>query len=421
MFKVKSSFFKIRTNSNFAERVPMQVLNVAGAKARLAPWIISHFPAHQIYVEPFGGSGAVLLTKERSSLEIYNDLNPELAIFFQTLAQQPKELLKAIDSSLYSSVIDDRKTDDLIELSRRFFQRCNTTWTHSGTFKTQKRLNRKNPERTVVTVFEERKKYLHIIAERIRGVIIERRNALEVIRKYDGTDTLFYVDPPYFGSRKADLYTHEMMDEESHRRLAGVLHECRGAVVLSGYASELYKELYSDWRLSVAHAQSNAEDLRQECLWIKPPQNETGPKLGLTKKRRSSNRANIAAAANCIFTGKRTKREEHRPGKLKYQRILWKVLQNNPAGIGWTEILHKVKIPPATLGRYLSRWTKQGCIAKDKQTGLWRVLNTPIRSTAKVYLTVADRARMNGIGINSQCSLDQIARIRSELLNEIRK
>jgi DNA adenine methylase len=281
----------------------MQFLNVAGAKRRLAPWIISHFGQHKLYVEPYGGSGAVLLAKERAAMEVYNDLSKDLVLFFQTLAQHPDDLLQAIDCSLYSGVIDDVPTEDTVELARRFFQRNNTTWTHSGAFKSQSRVTQTN--RTVTTVFEERKKHLHWVAERIRGVVFECRDALEVIKKYDGPDTLLYVDPPYYGERKADLYKHEMADETSHRRLAEVLHVCQGSVVLSGYPSDLYRELYGDWAVDSRLTLSNAKDRRMEFLWIKSEENIPQPsqKLPVPRSNREITRQRIQEAAKCPLNG----------------------------------------------------------------------------------------------------------------------
>ena len=247
----------------------MQLLNVAGAKARLARWIISHFLPHSIYVEAFGGSGAVLIAKAAVSLEVFNDLDGGLVHFFQVLASRPRELIERVDGLLYSPFTDPTPTLDPIEIASRFFLHNATTWpaANGNTFRRQRR-----PEsggRHLAVVFQRRKKLLDQAAARLKNVIFENQNALEIIKRYDGPNVLHYIDPPYFGERRSQLYHHEMMDEASHRELAAVLHSVQGSVVLSGYSSALYQELYSDWQLVARSAQTNARDLRVECLWIK--------------------------------------------------------------------------------------------------------------------------------------------------------
>jgi DNA adenine methylase len=56
-------------NSN----IKRPVLRYHGGKFLLAPWIISHFPKHKIFVELFGGGGSILMRKSRSFAEVYND------------------------------------------------------------------------------------------------------------------------------------------------------------------------------------------------------------------------------------------------------------------------------------------------------------------------------------------------------------
>src|SRR3990172_7088785 len=60
-------------------------LRYFGGKWRLAPWIVSHFPAHRIYVEPFGGGASVLIRKPRSYGEIYNDIDSHVVNVFRVL------------------------------------------------------------------------------------------------------------------------------------------------------------------------------------------------------------------------------------------------------------------------------------------------------------------------------------------------
>jgi DNA adenine methylase len=75
------------------------VLRAHGGKWRIAPWILGHLPAHRIYVEPYGGGASVLLRKERSYAEIYNDLDGEIVNFFRVLRdpEQAGRLLELLE------------------------------------------------------------------------------------------------------------------------------------------------------------------------------------------------------------------------------------------------------------------------------------------------------------------------------------
>jgi D12 class N6 adenine-specific DNA methyltransferase len=130
-------------------------------------------------------------------------------------------------------------------------------------------------------------------------------------RRSRGPEVLFYVDPPYCGKRKANLYQHEMMDEASHRRLAEVLHTAQGSVVLSGYNSELYQELYSDWSgRNSAVAFSNAKNGQTDCLWIKAAENcrsTIKPKITDVRASWKIHRHRIRESAKCPLNGREHK------------------------------------------------------------------------------------------------------------------
>ena len=117
--------------------------------------------------------------------------------------------------------------------------------------------------------------------ERLRGVVIENRDALEIIRQHDGADALFYVDPPYLydtrsrktnrksGRIKAHGYRHEMTDDQ-HCELAALLHTVRGAVAISGYHHPLYEELYGEWTCLEKPTHADGARDRIEVLWLSP-------------------------------------------------------------------------------------------------------------------------------------------------------
>ena len=112
------------------------------------------------------------------------------------------------------------------------------------------------------------------ISRRLKGVRIHNRDAIEVIRRYDSPDTLFYVDPPYVHSTRSQSVAYEVELQDSyHEQLAEALHGVDGKVALSGYESDLYGSLYGDWecyrdkRRMLNIGYSNPVH-REEVLWV---------------------------------------------------------------------------------------------------------------------------------------------------------
>lgn len=262
-------------------------LRYHGAKWVLSSWIVSCLPTdHDSYVEPFAGSAAVLLNKPRSSLEIYNDLDGDVVNFFQVLREREEELIRAIYWTPFAHAeqrLSLEPTDDPLERARRLYVRSHLTisgptaqwncgWRRQKVFSRGRNgLGRMKP---AAASFMETE-HLYQVAERLRGVIIEESDALEVIRRYDNARAVFYVDPPYVATTRkrwtASAYQHEMTDDQ-HRQLAETLHACRGMVVLSGYDGPLYQELFGDWRRLERQARTNGNtaETATESLWLNP-------------------------------------------------------------------------------------------------------------------------------------------------------
>ena len=253
------------------ERPP---LRYRGGKWRLGEWIIGYFPRHETYCEPFAGGASVFFLKAPSIFEILNDLDGDVVAFFQMLRERPEELVRAIELTPYSRLEHQNSylpSDDPLEQARRLFIRCHMG-RGSSNRKSGFRLQTgaygwgKNVTREFSTI-----DHLLIAAKRLKNAQIEQREAIDLIQTCHHPNTLFYVDPPYLGStRPGILYGCEMMDEESHRQLAEVLHGLEGMVILSGGDSELYKELYKDWRLETREALGEQHKRYIECLWISP-------------------------------------------------------------------------------------------------------------------------------------------------------
>lgn len=110
---------------------------------------------------------------------------------------------------------------------------------------------------------------LEAFTRRFQGVVVENKDALDLIRQLDGAETLFYVDPPYLPEtrdRGVD-YAHELT-EQQHHDLAHVLRNVSGMVVLSGYPSVLYDNLYSGWHKVSRVSLSDGAKTRTEVLWV---------------------------------------------------------------------------------------------------------------------------------------------------------
>jgi DNA adenine methylase len=132
--------------------------------------------------------------------------------------------------------------------------------------------------RTYAEIWNDLPEGLAFAVERLRGVVIESRPALQVMATHDGPDTLHYVDPPYShetrarANRRPDsggVYRHEMTGDE-HVELLTFLRGLRGMVVLSGYPLDVYDALLPDWRRVEREALADGALPRTEVLWINP-------------------------------------------------------------------------------------------------------------------------------------------------------
>lgn len=263
------------------------ILRYHGGKWLLAPWILAHFPAHRVYVEPFGGAASVLLQKKRSYAEVYNDLDGEVVSLFRVVRDRGEELKRLLELTPFSRtdyLEAWHPSDDPLEQARRTvirsfmgFGSAAVTKTRAPNSTTRGGLAqtgfRANSNRSGTTPAQDWRNYpdcLVAIIERLRGVVIENKPAPEVITHHDTTETLYYVDPPYVPETRdaGSDYRHEMTVDE-HRALAEQLHGVKGMVVLSGYPSELYdRELYPDWHSIQREAHADGARDRVEVLWF---------------------------------------------------------------------------------------------------------------------------------------------------------
>lgn len=248
-------------------------LKYPGAKNRLANWICSYIPNHEVYLEPYAGSLAILLNKSRSHIETVNDLHSELVNYFKVLRDNSDILIDKISCTPYargeydaSYNIDSKDSD--IEKARKFAVRCFQGFGcanlyHNG-FKSGQQGNSPNPAKAWSNLPNNLKE----ITERLKGVQIENLDALELIRRYDTKDVFIYADPPYLHStRKNYLYKYEMSTDQ-HKELLNLLIAHPGKVLISGYDNDLYNTMLKGWYKASKMTLAESGIKRVETLWM---------------------------------------------------------------------------------------------------------------------------------------------------------
>lgn len=260
------------------------ILRYHGGKWRLAKWIISLMPEHRIYTECFGGAASVLLQKPRSYSEVYNDKWDTVVNVFRVMRDpsMAMELKRQLELTPYARTefemtgeLSLQEISDPIERARltilRSFAGFGSAATN-GKYATGFRSNSNRSGTTPAHDWVNFPSQIDVLIERLKGVVIEHRNATDVILQHDTKETLHYVDPPYVHItrnmvRRNAAYECEMTDED-HKALSLVLHGVEGMVMLSGYASLLYASLYEGWNCVERKHMADGARERTEVLWF---------------------------------------------------------------------------------------------------------------------------------------------------------
>ncbi len=253
-----------------------------GGKFSHLDWLLPLLPETHHYCEPFAGSGAVLLNREPSPVETYNDLDGEVVNFFRVLREQKAALVEAIGLTPFSReefgiacILEPDLTP--LERARRFYVRARQVRTGlAQTASIGRWANCKDTSRAgmsgVVSRWLGGVEALPEIADRLLRVQIENRPAIDVINLYDSPQTLFYCDPPYLHETRGDTsaYGYEMTNQQ-HRELAETLNAVSGRVAISNYQCDLMDQLYPapKWikTTSLEKTIHSTKDKRSEALW----------------------------------------------------------------------------------------------------------------------------------------------------------
>lgn len=256
-------------------RVMMKALmRYPGAKWKLADWIISFIPGHHTYVEPFFGSGAVLLNKDRSDIETVNDIDGNVVNLFKCVRDNPDELARMVYAmpyarDVYDEAWEDKERDD-ISAAAAFLARSNMGYGFRTCRKSGFKIDVAGREKGyAVNDWCGLPDRIMESAKRLMGVQIENRPAIEIIERFDRRDALIYCDTTYMHSVRTggNQYSHEMSEEE-HRELLEILTRHKGKVIISGYDSELYDNMLAGWERHEAVSYTQSGEKRIEVIWM---------------------------------------------------------------------------------------------------------------------------------------------------------
>ena len=260
------------------EKFARPALRYRGGKARrnVADWIMSFFPPHVCYAEPFMGAASIFLQKQPSDFEVLNDLDGDVVTFFRVLREQPDALKRAIHLTPYARAelrhCQRAATGDDLERARALYVRC---WQGRGNSNADSgwRFQREwHGWRMHVGRYFHDCEHLGTLAARLAVAQIDCGDGLDIIRRWDAPATLFYCDPPYALAtrpRSPRLYKREWADAD-HEKFAELLQGIQGMAIVSGYPSVLYERLFAGWRMETFTAYAEAQKQTTEALWISP-------------------------------------------------------------------------------------------------------------------------------------------------------
>lgn len=231
---------KIKNHRIFQLKTKITYLQYGG-KSTIAKWIVSHFPEHKIYFEPFCGSCSVLFEKEKSFIEIINDLDGRIINMFNKIREEPEKLAALLWATPYSkSNWRDIKPEEnsledarLLMAERQFY--CGNG--NTSTWAIDKSGNPHKPKPEVWSDW-----FLRILpaANRLRTVQILQEDAITAIERVaDKEDTLIYVDPPYTG------HENEYRFSVDYQKLVDTLKNVKAKVVVSEYPEA--EKFWNNW------------------------------------------------------------------------------------------------------------------------------------------------------------------------------
>ncbi|ENU79211.1 hypothetical protein F975_02903 [Acinetobacter sp. ANC 3789] len=242
-----------------------------GGKSQLARTIIDLMPEHKNYVEVFGGAGWVLFKKTASQVEVINDINDDLINLYRILKFHFDAFLAEFELQLFSRTTfnemrkNDRGLTD-IQRAAKFYYLLRAAFgcQLDGSFSYSR------DRKSRLKLGDELRTHLVSIHERLQNVVIENNSYTYMLKRMDGPETLFYLDPPYWDCE--NMYGKGIWTKEDFYTLKEKLDKVQGKFILSLNDVPEVRELFKDYTMThrkirwsvnskAAHEEHNGNEL----------------------------------------------------------------------------------------------------------------------------------------------------------------
>ena len=202
-----------------------------GVKRRLAKHILPLFPEHTCYVEPFCGAAALYFLKTPSKIEVINDINGELVNLYRVVKHHLEEFIRQFKWALVSRQIykwlKDTPEETLTDIQRaaRFYYLQKQAFGGKVADHTFGTSTTSAPRFNLLRIEEE----LSMAHLRLSRTLVEHMDWYQCIERYDRLHTLFYCDPPYWGTEGYGVD----FSMDNYGRMAALARSIKGKMVIS--------------------------------------------------------------------------------------------------------------------------------------------------------------------------------------------
>lgn len=234
-----------------------------GGKQTMLKHLLPLIPKHSVYTESFAGGAALFFAKERSPVEVINDLNGELINFYKVCQTKFDELQQRIKLLLHSRAVHQHafyvynNPQFFTEVDRAFALFTMSKMGFAGQLTASFGFDKKEC-RIPKKIFYAKEAFNLSLKERLECVTIEHDDAFKILLRYDTEDAFHFIDPPYVGSNLG--HYADMFNDDNLKQLLELCVSLKGKFMLTMFPNEVIQKFVdaNGWRIHKIERQITA-------------------------------------------------------------------------------------------------------------------------------------------------------------------